>query len=202
MILEKVETGSALAPMPPAMTQAEQALLRAAAAGAPRAMEFGCGGSTALLLDAGVEALLSVDSDAAWLGRVAGQHTAAMAQGRLRQWHAQIGPVGEWGWPLRPPGPLEGWLYWGAPWSDMAQVDVVLVDGRFRIACALAAHGRLAAEGVLAIHDFWPRRAYQDALKPFFHVIGSAGSMALMQPVPVVQAALLTAQQRHAADAR
>ncbi len=202
MMLDNLKAEAAAAPMPPAMTEGEQALLRAAAGGAPRAVEFGCGGSTALLLDAGVEALLSVDSDACWLARVAALHAGALAQGRLRQWHAQIGPVGEWGWPLHPPGPLEGWLYWGAPWRDMPEVDLVLVDGRFRIACALAAHCRLAAQGVLAIHDFWPRRAYQDALKPFFTVIGSAGSMALLQPLPVEQATLVAAQQRHAADAR
>lgn len=200
MMLDRLETDTA--PMPPAMSEGEQALLRAASAGAPRAVEFGCGGSTALLLEAGVGALLSVDSDAAWLGRVAAEHRAALAGGRLLQWHAQIGPTGEWGWPLHPPGPLEGWLYWGAPWRDMPEAEFVLVDGRFRIACALAAHGRLAPEGVLAIHDFWPRRAYQDALKPFFTVIGSAGSLALLQPTPADQATLVAAQQRHAADAR
>ena len=56
--------------MAPAMSGAEQALLRAAAAGAARVLEFGCGGSTTLLLDAGTGHVLSVDSDAGWLACV------------------------------------------------------------------------------------------------------------------------------------
>lgn len=165
--------------MMPAMTGAEQALLRAAAAGAARMLEFGCGGSTALLLAAGTGCLLSVDSDAAWLARVARQNPTP----RLVQYHADIGPCGEWGWPVSPPAPVVAWRFWGAPWVAMPQADFVLVDGSYRVACALAAHGRLAPGGHVAVHDFWPRPAYQAALAPFFEVVGSAGTLALLQPV-------------------
>jgi hypothetical protein len=192
--------------MAPAMTGAEQALLRAAAAGAAEMMEFGCGGSTALLLEAGAGVLVSVDSDAAWLARVAAGQAPAVAAGRLVQWHADLGPVGEWGWPLHKPGPLEGWMYWGAPWQGREQprgpVALVLVDGRFRVACALAAHNRLTADGLVAIHDYWPRRAYQEGLAPFFEVVGSAGSMALLAPRVVAEEKLLAARRLHAADPR
>lgn len=193
---------TACPPLPPAMTGAEQALLRAAAAGAPAMLEFGCGGSTALLLEAGAGPLVSVDSDAAWLARVAATQATAIAEGRLVQWHADIGPLREWGWPLHPPGPLEGWMYWGAPWRDLAEVALVLVDGRFRVACALAAHGRLSPDGLVAIHDYWSRRAYQEGLAGFFDVVGSAGSMALLAPRAVEEARLLAARKLHAADPR
>lgn len=187
------------APMTVAMTEAEQALLRAAAAGALRMLEFGCGGSTALLLAAGAGCLLSVDSDAGWLERVArGQG----ATGRLVQHHADIGPCGEWGWPLQPPAAVVAWRYWGAPWLAMAEPDLVLVDGRYRIACALAAHGRLRPGGHLALHDFWSRRVYQDALAPFFEVVGAAGSLALLQPRTASATALAQARQASAADPR
>lgn len=179
--------------MPAAMTPGEQALLYAAAAGATRMLEFGCGGSTALLLRANTGALLSVDSDAAWLARVATQH----ANPRLVQHHADIGRTGEWGWPVESCEPLTAWRYWGAPWVAMPQADFVLVDGRFRIACALAAHGRAA---MVAVHDFWPRRAYQDALAPFFEVVGSAGTLALLEPRGAE--GLEAARQAFAADPR
>lgn len=179
-----------------AMTGAEQALLRAAASGAARILEFGCGGSTSLLLEAGAGCLLSVDSDAAWLARVAQANPGA----RLVQHHADLGPCGEWGWPLGPTEPVIAWRYWGAPWLAMPQADLVLVDGRFRIACALAAHGRLAPDGHVAVHDFWPRQAYRDALAPFFEVVGSAGTLVLLRPVPA--AGLSLARRTYAADPR
>lgn len=165
--------------MAPAMTGAEQALLRAAASGAGRMLEFGCGGSTALLLEASSGYLLSVDSDAAWLARVARRHPGP----RLVQHHADLGPCGDWGWPLVVPTPATAWGYWGAPWLAMPEVDLAFVDGRYRVACALAAHGRLAPGGHLAVHDFWPRQAYRDALAPFFAVVGSAGTLALLRPM-------------------
>jgi hypothetical protein len=190
-----------LPPLAAAMTGAEQALLRAAAAGAPAMLEFGCGGSTAILLEVG-HRLLSVDSDAAWLARVAAPQAAAIAQGRLLQHHADIGPLGDWGWPLHPPSALQGQAYWHAPWMRMPSADFVLVDGRFRIACALAAHARLTPDGLLAIHDYWNRRAYQEALSEFFETLGAAGTMALLKPRLVAASAITQALERHAADPR
>jgi len=184
-----------------AMTGGEQALLRAAATGAQSMVEFGCGGSTAILLAAG-HRLLSVDSDATWLARVAVEQGEAIEAGRLLQHHADIGPLGDWGWPLHPPSPLQGQDYWHAPWALMPSADLVLVDGRFRVACALAAHGRLTPCGVLAIHDYWNRRAYQQGLDDFFDTIGAAGTMALLKPRLVEAAALAQALERHAADPR
>ncbi len=189
------------AALAPAMSDAEQALLRAAATGATAMLEFGCGGSTGLLLEVG-ERLLSLDSDAAWLARVAASLPGAVSAGRLLQHHADIGPLGDWGWPLRPPTALDGLAYWAAPWSVMPAPDFVLVDGRFRIACALAAHARLAPGGLLAIHDFWNRRVYQDGLAGFYEAVGSADTMALLQPRAVAPEQLAAALERHAADPR
>jgi glycerol dehydrogenase-like iron-containing ADH family enzyme len=67
---------------------------------------------------------------------------------------------------------------------------------------ALAAHGRLTPCGVLAIHDYWNRRAYQQGLDDFFETIGAAGTMALLKPRLVEAAALAQALERHAADPR
>jgi len=188
-------------PLAAAMTGGEQAPLRAAAAGATTMVEFGCGGSTAILLEVGHH-LLSVDSDVAWLARVAAPQDAAIAAGRLLQHHADIGPIGDWGWPLHPPSALQGQAYWRAPWERMPSADFVLVDGRFRIACALAAHARLTPDGLLAIHDYWNRRAYQQGLSDFFETVGAAGTMALLKPLPVEASAIAQALEHFAADPR
>lgn len=182
--------GAALAP---AMTAAEQALLRAAAVGRRAGLEFGCGGSTGTLLEAGILRLTSVDSDAAWLDRVGGDHrcAAALEAGRLRLLHADIGPVAEWGWPAHA-GALPRWpAYWRNAWEAAGEVDLVLVDGRFRVACALAGVPRLAEGAVLLVHDFWTRPHYRAPLLRHFALAGSAGSLALLEPRRPADAAML-----------
>lgn len=198
-------TVTELAALKPAMTEAEATLLRAAAAGRRSGIEFGCGGSTALLLEAGVGKLLSADTDAAWLKRVAGEPrcTAALAAQRLRLLHVDLGPVGAWGWPQN--GALmPRWAgYWREPWEAVAEADFVFVDGRFRVACALNSLPRLAPEGVLLIHDFWDRAAYQGPLLRHCELLGSAGRLAMLAPRRPLDAALLAADlAAHAHDPR
>lgn len=183
-----------LAPaMAPAMTMAEQALLRAAAAGRQAGLEFGCGGSTGLLLAAGLPRLLSADSDRAWLEKVLADPACApaAAAGRLRLLHVDIGPTGPWGWPAEA-GAMPRWpAYWRDPWEAAGPVDCVLVDGRFRVACALAGLPRLAADAVLLVHDFWSRASYRAPLLRHFELLGSAGTLALLGPRRPVDAAAL-----------
>ena len=176
-----------------AMTEAEQRLLSAAAEGRAAGLEFGCGGSTPLLLGAGIGRLCSVDSDPAWLARVAGHPgcAEALASGRLKLTAIDIGPTGDWGWP-RDLRAMPHWpRYWRDPWDQAGPVDFVLVDGRFRVACALAAVPRLAPGAHLLIHDFWVRPAYRGPVLRHFDLIGSAGSLVLLQPKAPVDAAML-----------
>lgn len=171
-------------PLAAAMTAAEAGLLQAAAAAATTGLEFGCGGSTPLLLEAGLGRLLSVDSDRDWLMRVGADPRCApaLAEGRLGLLHADIGPTGRWGWPLDPARMPQWTGYWRDPWERAGAVDFVLVDGRFRVACALAALPRLGPGARLAVHDFWARPAYQAPILRHFDLVGSAGSLALLAP--------------------
>jgi hypothetical protein len=177
----------------PAMTLAEQQLLRAAVAGRRAGLEFGCGGSTGLLMQAGLSRLLSADSDQAWLRRVGADPPCLepMAEGRLRLLHIDIGPTGAWGWPSEAAAMLRWPAYWRDPWEAAGPVDLVLVDGRFRVACALAGVPRLARDAVLMVHDFWPRATYQGPLLRHFEVVGSAGTLALLTPRHPADAAML-----------
>ena len=168
----------------PAMTPAEQALLAAAVAGRRSGLEFGCGGSTGLMLDGGLPRLLSIDSDRAWLERVAAANAAALAEGRLRLLHVDLGPTGAWGIPTDPAS-LPRWpAYWRDPWEAAGEVDLVLIDGRFRVACALAGLVRLPPGALVLVHDFWNRAAYRAPLLRHFDLAGSAGTLALLSPKP------------------
>ena len=176
----------------PAMSAEEQALLAAAAAGRRAGLEFGCGGSTGLLLATGLPSLLSIDSDRAWLERVAAANACAMGEGRLRLLHVDLGPTGPWGYPIDAAS-LPRWpAYWRDPWEAAGEVDFVLIDGRFRVACALAGRPRLASGALLLVHDFWDRAVYRAPLLRHFDLAGSAGTLALLTPKPMPDPAMLS----------
>ncbi|WP_424811915.1 hypothetical protein [Roseococcus sp. YIM B11640] len=169
----------------PAMSPAEQSLLREAARGAASAVEFGTGGSTRLLLEVVAGQLVSTESDPAWLERVRADPAcaAAEASGRWRGLHADLGPVGRWGWPADAARHGDGAIYAEAPWKDAPTPGFVLVDGRFRVACALSALARLAPGGLVAIHDFWPREYYRPVLE-WADLVGTSVSLVLLRPKP------------------
>lgn len=180
-----LDTPSSDAVIRPVMTPAETQLLCQVAAGANSAVEFGCGGSTLLLLQELGGSLVSVESDPHWLSRLSGEPACveAAASGRWRGLHADLGAVGNWGWPRDPRRFADGPIYWNAPWMLCPAPDFVLVDGRFRVACALAALTRLAPGGVVALHDFWGREHYRPLLE-FADLTGTAASLALFARRP------------------
>lgn len=180
-----LEPPSSIAELQPAMSPAEQQLLRDTAAGVEAAVEFGCGGSTLLLLEELNGPLVSVESDPQWLGRLSVEPACleAAATGRWRGLHADLGPVGTWGWPRDPARFADGRVYWDAPWLLCPAPGFVLVDGRFRVACALAALARLAPGGVVALHDFWGREHYRVLLE-FADLVGTATNLVLLARRP------------------
>jgi hypothetical protein len=52
----------------------------------------------------------------------------------------------------------------------LAQIDMILVDGRFRVACCLKLFSSLSDNCVLLFDDFYPRKYYQIVLD-FFQII-------------------------------
>lgn len=151
----------------PAMTPAEQALLRALAAEAEVVVEFGCGGSTLLLLAACPGRLVTVENDAAWLSRLAARPLCAAAH-EANRWiplHVDQGPLAPWGWPRDPERQRDGAAYVNAPWEAAPRPDLVLVDGRYRLACTFTALARVGVGGRVALHDFWSRPHYRPALE-------------------------------------
>ena len=139
-----------------------------------------------LLLRNGIGALDSIDSQPAWVRRVSDQPDAAEAlrTGRLRMHCVDIGPTRKWGHPLVDEAKARWPQYAQAVWRAAlpAPIDFVLVDGRFRVACALMALLKARPDALVAFHDFWTRlRAYGEIL-PFFDVVGRAGSLALLAP--------------------
>jgi hypothetical protein len=164
----------------------ELAVLREASRRRQHAVEFGCGASTLLLLRTGVGALDSVDSQPAWVKRVSDQPDAAAAlrTGRLRMHCVDIGPTRKWGHPLSDESKARWPQYAQAVWQAALPrpVDFVLIDGRFRVACALMARLNARSDALVAFHDFWTRLGVYGEILAFFDVVGRAGSLAILAP--------------------
>jgi hypothetical protein len=61
-------------------------------------------------------------------------------------------------------------------------VDLVFVDGRFRVACTLMALLQPQPPAFIAFHDFWTRLDRYCDVHRFLDVSGRAGSLAILTP--------------------
>src|SRR5687767_427938 len=120
--------------MQPAMQPNEVACYTSLVHHSRKIVEYGTGGSTILALSAGVQ-LLSVESDADWLNKVKDIEIVRQAeqQGRATLIHVNVGPTGDWGFPIDQ-AHRQAWPnYSAAPWRHWENADLVLIDGRFRV---------------------------------------------------------------------
>lgn len=156
------------------MTDKEIVLFDSLISCSRRYVEFGTGGSTCQAAATNKEWIISVDSSAEWLSKV-----AAQCNGSVKLLHADIGMVGDWGTPIdvnrRPDWPS----YHERPWlePEATDGDFYLIDGRFRVACFIQAILRSARmDAIFAIHDFSCRPHYHVIL-PFVREIAASGQL-------------------------
>ena len=152
-------------PDAPFMSEAEKALFKKSLERAGRYFEFGSGGSTVWACQAGLT-VHGVESDAAWVDGL------KQRLGEACQVHAEdIGPTKEWGFPVSDAARHRFPAYGEAIHHHDQAFDLILVDGRFRVACVLNAirHTLNVAdqpgETRLFIHDFWNRPHYHAVLE-------------------------------------
>ena len=128
-----------------------------------------------------------------------------LGEGEQRVDTLQIGTTGEWGFPLSHE-PVVAWLnYHQAIWDvvDASKLDFVLVDGRFRVACALQLLLRTREKTpLIMVHDFTPREYYHVLLE-YFDVVEEADTAVIMErKAPVSFAEVALCVQRHQFDNR
>lgn len=120
-------------------------------------LEFGSGGSTVLADQSGVPGV-SVESDRFYARAVATRLT-----GKIEQICVPAGITKEWGMPLFPSA-IKGRRYTDAGFGRSEFPDFILVDGRWRRACALRsaheAHKR-GKQATLMIDDYLHRPGYR-----------------------------------------
>lgn len=165
-------------------TERERACWQARYRKAGAVLEYGGGESTRFACSEMIPIRVQ-ESDPDWVARLGKepQVAASVAAGRCTLVQADIGPVENWGYPADRTG-IERWAdYVLAPWRKGPQWDLVMVDGRFRVACLAAAvrHGR--EDLTLMVHDFWNRPHYHVIL-PFLDWIESADTLGVFRPRP------------------
>jgi hypothetical protein len=77
--------------------------------------------------------------------------------------HVDLGPVGEWGRPTSYARRERFGDYFEYIWQGERAPDVVLIDGRFRVACFLTSVLRSAPETSLIFDDYVNR--------PYYHIV-------------------------------
>ena len=176
------------------MPEAEAALLRAEYARASVILEYGSGGSTVLAGDLG-KTVFSVESDQAWAQMMRSWFEANPPKGDVDIIWSDIGATKEWGYPVNQQEwrryahyPLK---VWDLP--EFQHPDVVLVDGRFRLGCALATLFRASQPVTLLFDDYAPRKPYH-RIEQFLGAPELTGRMARFDvtPAPIPHEKLLT----------
>jgi hypothetical protein len=175
------------APRRPELTlpDAEAAELRAAYAAAGAILEYGSGGSTVLAGEMAGKRVFSVESDAGWVAMMQAWFAANPPQSPVAMHHADIGPTRDWGHPAGTDRVRHWPGYALSVWdrTDFVHPDVVLVDGRFRVACALATLFRIVRPVRLMFDDYVPRKAYH-AVEALAGAPRIVGRMAVFDLVP------------------
>lgn len=151
-------------------------------------LEYGCGGSTEAAVRLKVGRVFSVESDQNWIKQLSEKPeiSAAIEAGRLRFLHADVGPVGSWGTPTDRKT-IDRWpKYFLGPFEKFSvDFDTVLIDGRFRIGCALACHAFLKDDAIMMMHDYQARDGYSEVEK-FFEIIEFSNNLFVFRKQKVI----------------
>lgn len=150
------------------MSEKEKAIFDKAIKRSRHYLEFGLGGSTLRAIQRSKAMIYTVESSAEWIHDMREYRIVRHAERvRLCIFPVDIGPVVQWGFPGSDTvkHAFEAYSSKFFQSFDSRMIDLVLVDGRFRVACALKTV--LACRDndtiTILIHDFWDR--------PYYHVV-------------------------------
>lgn len=176
------------APKRPLLTMPDDAAqaLTAAIAAAKVILEYGSGGSTVLAAEATGKTVFSVESDAAWLAKMQAYFAANPPVSAVHMHHGDIGPTKAWGHPANAEEFRKWPDYAGKIWTEphFVQPDLVLIDGRFRVACFLATQFMTKAPVTVLFDDYIDRPIYH-VVEEFTPLTAMIGRMARFDVKPM-----------------
>ena len=186
--------------------------------GVERYLEWGSGGSTELVAWLAVSRQLphnfhaySLETSQIWMKRMREKQgsviQSALHQGQLSYELTDIGPTGHLGFPTTF-NPGNRTFRKGVEQNLVSlsrfnmRYDVVFIDGRFRVACAIEALRWIHNNSTVMLHDSAPPmfeqryRWYRKGVAPFYDIVGFNGS--LMTAVPRASALAMAKQDSKA----
>jgi hypothetical protein len=103
-------------------------------------LEYGSGGSTLEGLKKVKKGMITVESDKAFLEKVLSE-TPPNPKPKFLPMVPDLGPIGDWGYPTSAEKSAHFYTYSVFPWitaqRNNFEIDTVLVDGRWRVACVI-----------------------------------------------------------------
>jgi hypothetical protein len=184
--------------MQPRMSKNEQELFQKYLRKATNYFEFGIGGSTVWANnEQNINKVTCVESDADWVSNV----TPLICQKKTNINLVNF-PVGPGGYLLNGYKKLKVsedektlWVSYSTKINQTAQLyDLILVDGRFRVACACAAYLNLYDSGFLLIHDYASRKHYH-VVEKFYSKVEEIEDLCAFQKNKTCNFLELTAMQ-------
>jgi hypothetical protein len=169
------------------MTRNERILLLREMKKAKIYAEWGCGGSTELACKLPhLEKIITIESSQEFMNGLINNSTCLKGNAKIVPIYVNIGPTGTWGvpqdkkssdkWPSYPDAIMQV--------TESSKPDFFLIDGRFRIACALRLllTYRNNPKGLtFAIHDFFWRNVYHSILH-FTEIADCMDSLVILKP--------------------
>ena len=145
--------------------KAEAQAVTQAFAAAGCILEYGSGGSTLLAAGMPGKRVFTVESDANWLAGLRRWFAVNPPRAKLVLHHADIGPTKAWGYPVDEKQFRKWPGYPNSVWErpDFQHPDMVLIDGRFRLACLLTTMLRIKQPTVVLVDDYIDRGEYHEA---------------------------------------
>ena len=164
---------------------AEAEWFRASCDAADVIFEYGSGGSTVHAAGQPGKTIFSVENDPQWHQMMQGYFDEHPPETALHLIHVDIGPVKKWGRPSSDQGWRSYHLYPLAPWDhpEFVHPDLILIDGRFRKACLLAALFRCTKPVTVLFDDYTERSSYHE-VERFVPVAETRGRMARFELEP------------------
>ncbi len=147
-------------------------------------LEFGAGGSTFLALNAGAAKIYSVESDLSWIEFLEcyKQIRTAERMDKLNFYCINIGRLKPFGYPIDD-SRKEHYKDYSDIYSKQAHLenaDSVFIDGRFRVACALATALNCKKDTAIMIHDY-TNREYYHVVEQFLDIVKITDSLAVFK---------------------
>lgn len=142
-------------------------------------LEYGSGGSTVMASEMPGKTIYSVESSRVWSKMMRAWFDQEQPASMPMVQRVNVGKTGKWGKPVDNSGFRRYHLYPTSIWDTegFKHPDVILIDGRFRVACALTAMLMCTKKTTLLFDDYTERNQYH-LLEDFIEPEETVGEMA------------------------